>query len=276
LIITPLWAVGYQIATRSGAAKELHVHARGIAPIGQVIAGWFGIDHAPNWVHIGILGVVGLGAVALCVRTGPTHRRLFGAALLGYAAVHIATFEFFDAAFAFDSERTLLFVRVLVFLILADLGFAAVRRLQWARIMVPALAAIVIVLWLSVGDQSAFEAQLAPRLTRAQRQAVDPRGLPLLSNFADNLYVDLRRPVVGLPAQIEDSTGLPRDVRRETADLVRVLRSRAPKFLAVSGQNFVFQPVRADQWPRCTRIRSLPAVAGMERYVVDIRRCRAT
>lgn len=270
-LAAPIWIAGYQFATNSGPAKQLHPHLTSVAPMGRLIAAWFGVNLQNAAIGTGIVLVLVVGSGLLAVLRATVFLRLCAASLFGYLVVHILTVQFLDASYAFAAERTLPLVRVLVLVIVADAIVRGLRSFGGRRSLIITLAMLGV--WLALTGDAPFSASLAKPWSESTKAQMNPTRLPLLASLADVMYSQLREPVVGLPLATEDSTGGRRAVRRDATDLVAVLRQRAKRFLVLIPPSFLFDGIQRNQWPACATTGSLPSVADIQRYELDIEHC---
>lgn len=273
LIVAPVWIIGYQFLTNSGPAKQFHVHLTEVGLIGRIVVAWFGPDIHNTTVGTASVVILIAGTVTLAIRATDTFVRVCAGTIVGYLAVHILTRQFLDASFAYAGERTLVLVRVLLLALIATLIVRGVKALRNPRVGTAFVVALLTI-WLVVSGTSLFSAPLATELTARTRHQLDPQRLPVLSNFADITYGQLRQPVTGLPTAVEYSTDRRLDVARQAADLVAVLRRQGTRFLVLV-PSLLVQPVGLDQWPHCVRTKRLRTIAGTQRYELDINRCSA-
>jgi hypothetical protein len=271
LLAAPVWIIGYQFLTHSGPAKQFRVHLTEVGQIGRLVVAWFGPDIQDTTFGTAILVILIAGAVTLAIRASDTFVRICAGTIVGYLAVHILTLQFLDASFAYAGERTLLLVRVLLLALIAVLIVRGLKALGNPRVGAAFVAALLAT-WLAVSGTSLFSAPLATQLSARTRHQLNPQRLPLLSNFADITYAQIRQPVTGLPTDVEYSTNRRLDVARQAADLVAVLRRQGTRFLVLV-PSLLVQPIRLDQWPRCVQTKPLRTIAGTQRYELDVKRC---
>lgn len=269
VVATFAWIAGYQWWMSSGPAKVVRLHIDDTAKVGRSMIGWTGLPLNDTVGLVALAVVVGLGLAAAV--WGPSVLiRTVGAALVGYLVVHLATRWFFDASYSVASERTMLPVRILALVLVVTWAFVLCS--QFRRPWLPAAAmAIVLVIWTAGGLLSGFS--VPDPSPSAAATTVNPRGLPVIADSADQMYLQLGVPVVGLPRSIESSTEERRAVRADTKALVAELRRRYLIVLVVVPPTLARGVVTQRDWPRCARPRTLPRIGTLERYELDLTNC---
>lgn len=270
LLVAPAWVVGYRIVTSSGPAKIFRLHVRSLALIGRTMIGWLGFDVARPAFGTLAVAVVLLGSCAAAWRGRNTVVRLAGGALLGYLIVDVVTLWFFDLGYAAFSERALLPVRCLLIVMVAAQIAHRFRRVH--RHALTASVAALLAVWFVPGQLQTFDVGVVPYVP-ARVVASVPPNVPILTYLPDRLYLDVPRPMIGLPQAIEPSTGQRLDIRAQATALVGALRESTTRAVVVIPSQLFVQEIRNDQWPSCARILRSHTVAGTVRYELDIERC---
>ena len=267
----------------TGGPKTLAAHPIDVAPLGTVVAGWFGLSLDASAAVVALVAfVVVLVGVAALARAGGIVALAAAAGLFQLAAVG-GSRAFLDISLNLREERHLLLVRFLIAVVLvagvahgaraAAAALVSTERVRRVGVAAAGAAIAVLSAWLADGGPGPAPEVAGPPPLLAASSWLAARGeLPVVTNVPDIWYVRTGRPAVDVPRRLEWTTLAPRDVAAEISDLASV----APR-VVVAHRPGVFEGVDLRMWP-CSRVEEIligPDLDGFELAVVDLRACAA-